>query len=405
MTARIATVVLGTIIVASVVSGSGAVLWDRVIYGRQAMLRVDGTDVSVEEFRAWFSYRQNLLIASIQQAESLGGGAGQPTPAPGDSAASQAYSMREMWRQRASQLQGQLNSLSTTLTDEFVERPIVRAEARRRGIVVTPDEIDAELRSITGWQDPGGTPTPGITPSPAGATPVPPTATPLPPEPSPTPSGATPTPVRTPRPAPTSRAKARRPNTLDQAITDFAKFAGGTSDIIREDAELVVVRRKVGEAIADQTPKTTEQVKARHVLVAEEAGAKSVVARLGAGESFDAVAADVSTDTSNKDKGGDLGWFGKGAMVAPFEEAAYALAVGQVSAPVKTQFGWHVIRLDERDSTRVLEDPQWARAKEDAFPKWLDSERDAKGAERLMTEPMREWVLRNATPLRPSTGE
>lgn len=402
--ARIATVVLGAIVVVSVVVTTGAVTWDRFLYGRQAMLKVDGSEISVETYRSWFSYRQNLLIASIQQAESMGGPASQPTPAPGDSAASQAYSMKEMWRQRASQLQGQLNSLSANLTDEFIERPIIRAEARRRNVIATPDEIEAELRSITGWQDPAGTPTPGITPSPMGATPVPATLTPAPPTASPTPDPALPTAtaVRTPRPTATSRARARRPNTLDQAIADFARFAGGSPEIIREDAEIAVLRRKLGETIADETPKTGEQVKARHILVADEDAAKKVVERVKGGESFDTVAAEVSTDGSNKDKGGDLGWFGKGMMVSEFETAAYALKVGEISAPVKTQFGWHVIRLDDRDATKPLDDAQWSRAKEETFPKWLEKEREAKGAERLLTESMREWVVRNVTPLDPT---
>ena len=402
--ARIATVILGAIVVVSVVATLSAVTWDRFLYGRQTMLRVDGVDISVETFRTWFSYRQNLLIASIQQAESMGGPASQPTPAPGDSAASQAYSMKEMWRQRASQLQGQLNSLSSNLTDEFIERPIIRAEAKRRSIVATPDEIDAELRSITGWQDPAGTPTPGITPSPMGATPVPATLTPAPPTASPTrdPSLPTATVVRTPRPTATSRAKARRQNSLDQAITDFAKFAGGSPEIVREDAEFAVLRRKLGETIADETPKTGEQVKARHILVADEDAAKKVVERVQGGESFDTVAAEVSTDGSNKDKGGDLGWFGKGMMVSEFERAAYTLKIGELSAPVKTQFGWHVIRLDDRDATKPLDDSQWSRAKEETFPKWLEKEREAKGAERLLTESMREWVVRNVTPLDPT---
>ena len=157
-------------------------------------------------------------------------------------------------------------------------------------------------RSITGWQDPAGTPTPGITPSPMGATPVPATLTPAPPTASPTPDPALPTAtaVRTPRPTATSRARARRPNTLDQAIADFARFAGGSPEIIREDAEIAVLRRKLGETIADETPKTGEQVKARHILVADEDAAKKVVERVKDGESFDTVAAEVSDRKSTR---------------------------------------------------------------------------------------------------------
>ncbi|NCA14504.1 MAG: hypothetical protein EBS89_10280, partial [Proteobacteria bacterium] len=190
-----------------------------------------------------------------------------------------------------------------------------------------------------------------------------------------------------PRPTATSRARARRPNTLDQAIADFARFAGGSPEIIREDAEIAVLRRKLGETIADETPKTGEQVKARHILVADEDAAKKVVERVKGGESFDTVAAEVSTDGSNKDKGGDLGWFGKGMMVSEFETAAYALKVGEMSAPVKTQFGWHVIRLDDRDATKPLDDAQWSRAKEETFPKWLENSTRRPCATVSSTEP------------------
>jgi parvulin-like peptidyl-prolyl isomerase len=76
--------------------------------------------------------------------------------------------------------------------------------------------------------------------------------------------------------------------------------------------------------------------------------AQELVRRARAGENFDALAKEYSTDPSNKDKGGDLGWFGRGRMVKAFEDAAFALQPGQVSDVVKTQFGYHIIKMDER---------------------------------------------------------
>jgi peptidyl-prolyl cis-trans isomerase C len=90
-----------------------------------------------------------------------------------------------------------------------------------------------------------------------------------------------------------------------------------------------------------------KEFNAAHILVATEAEAIAVVERLAAGEVFADLAGELSTDMGSGANGGDLGWFGQGMMVAPFEEAVMALEVGQMSAPVETQFGWHLIVLNE----------------------------------------------------------
>ena len=90
-----------------------------------------------------------------------------------------------------------------------------------------------------------------------------------------------------------------------------------------------------------------ERARARHILVATEEEAKNVSARLAKGEDFAALAKELSQDGS-KELGGDLGYFTAGEMVPAFSEVAFGLKVGEVSQPVQTEFGWHVIKLEDR---------------------------------------------------------
>ncbi len=85
------------------------------------------------------------------------------------------------------------------------------------------------------------------------------------------------------------------------------------------------------------------KIKARHILVSQEYEANDLLQSLAQGKSFEELAKAFSQCPSKED-GGDLGEFGRGAMVPSFDEAAFALAVGEVSKPVRTQFGYHLIQ-------------------------------------------------------------
>jgi peptidyl-prolyl cis-trans isomerase C len=93
--------------------------------------------------------------------------------------------------------------------------------------------------------------------------------------------------------------------------------------------------------------KETERVRARHILVASEKEAVTISEKLAKGEKFEALAKQFSLDGS-KDYGGDLGYFSAPEMVPAFSKAAFALKKDEISKPVKTDFGWHVIRLEDR---------------------------------------------------------
>ena len=94
--------------------------------------------------------------------------------------------------------------------------------------------------------------------------------------------------------------------------------------------------------------KPEEEVKARHILVESEDKAKEIAEKIAHGADFAEMAKENSKDPGTKDEGGSLGYFSKGQMVPQFEEAAFKLEKGDVSQPVQTQFGWHLIQVEDR---------------------------------------------------------
>ncbi len=102
---------------------------------------------------------------------------------------------------------------------------------------------------------------------------------------------------------------------------------------------------------------TKNEVNARHVLVEDEETAKKVKAELDSGKEFAEVAKAYSTEPAAQESGGELGWFGKGAMDAEFEKAAFALEPNVISEPVKSSFGYHIIEVtDKREVKESYED-------------------------------------------------
>jgi peptidyl-prolyl cis-trans isomerase C len=94
--------------------------------------------------------------------------------------------------------------------------------------------------------------------------------------------------------------------------------------------------------------KPEEEVSARHILVETEAQAKDLKEKLDKGADFAQLAKEFSKDPGSKDDGGNLGFFGHGQMVPQFEEVVFKLKKGEISAPLKTQFGWHIVQLEDR---------------------------------------------------------
>nr|WP_285890942.1 peptidylprolyl isomerase [Mesobacillus subterraneus] len=191
-------------------------------------------------------------------------------------------------------------------------------------------------------------------------------------------------------------------NEIDEELAKLQESYGGeeafaaaleqnqvSMDKIREDIEVYLLAEKmIGASIdvSEEEMKTyfkenkdsfdqKEQVKASHILVEDEATAKKVKEELDNGKDFAELAKEYSTDTSNADKGGDLGYFGKGEMAEEFENAAFALEISAISEPVKTEFGYHIIKLVDKKAAKTAKfDDQKDKIKELLFDQKVQAE-------------------------------
>lgn len=129
--------------------------------------------------------------------------------------------------------------------------------------------------------------------------------------------------------------------------------------MMRDKVSEKAVKAYYDEHIAKAEPEL--EVHARHILVASREEAQKAIAAIKGGQKFEDVAKSMSKDSSSQE-GGDLGWFKKGDMVPEFADAAFKLKAGQVSDPVQTKFGWHVIKVVE---TRRAKKPTFEEAHDD----------------------------------------
>lgn len=143
----------------------------------------------------------------------------------------------------------------------------------------------------------------------------------------------------------------------------------------------------IGEAMLNRVtsalPTNVDQVHARHILVPTLTLAQTVLAEVKRGKDFAALALQYSVDETSKANGGDLGWFPRGVMELQFEAAAFQLVPGQSSDVVQTRFGYHIIKVDERESARSLPPEILSNMREQAFLAWLQAVRETMKIERL----------------------
>lgn len=132
----------------------------------------------------------------------------------------------------------------------------------------------------------------------------------------------------------------------EKAIRDMVKL-----DLLRQKAameDIKVTDKELKDYYENYKPK----IRASHILVKDEKTAKEIKAKLDKGEDFAKLAKQYSQDPGSASNGGDLGWFGQGKMVKEFEDAAYKLKVGEISDPVKTEYGYHIIKVTDKEEKK-----------------------------------------------------
>jgi peptidyl-prolyl cis-trans isomerase D len=365
-----------------------------VLQNNRAVARVGEDTVTVKNFQKQVRYARFQLIQqynnTIQTYEMF---AGDET-------------MGEYFNSQLNQIQAQLNdpiTLGEGVLTRLIEDVVIAQEAGKLGLSLSEADIQQELEQAFGFYA-NGTPTPIATATPyttatlsdaqLALVTLTPTATATdqlsPSEPpaesvDPTNAEAEEAPLEelpTSTPAPTST-----PYTQEGFQERLAEYAGNldginfTENDLRDLVLTFVLRERLRDALTADLLPEEEQVWARHILVESEEEAQSILDRLAAGEDWSDLAAELSLDTSNKDRGGDLGWFSSGQMVPSFEEAAFALELGEISSPVETDFGYHIIQSLGND-TRPLSSSAFEGKRDQAFAEWLDEAVSADNVER-----------------------
>ena len=345
---------------------------------QRPVAKVGDKTITLTDFQKEVRYKRWDLVRSYQQAAQLA------------QAFASSPELAQSFQNNLDQISQQLDPtyasvLGSQAVEELIQFAVIEREAKNQGITVSNDEVTEALQGAFGYY-PKGTPTSAPTTASAVYSTLSPaqlalvTVTPTIAEPTPFPT-ATPDAAATPFPTETPYTEEAYKGNLKSIVDELATIQFTEADL-RERFRSYLLMQKLSEKMGADVPTTQEQVWARHILVKEETQAKDVLKRLEQGEDWSAIAAEVSQDTGNKDKGGDLGWFSTGKMVAEFEQAAFSLKVGEISQPVKTSFGYHIIQVLGHEE-RPLSAAELNTAKQAKFNEWLTTASAAEDIQRF----------------------
>ncbi|NOX62853.1 MAG: hypothetical protein GXP42_13045 [Chloroflexi bacterium] len=326
-----------------------------VLKPRRPIASINGETISTAAFQRRLRFEQNALAENIrsyiQFSQQLGG---DPNNNP----------FLSFIQQMVGDL-SQPDRFSLTVLNTMTEEVLVRQLAQEYGVEVSEEEVQLEIERQLGYDRDA------------------------PPPPTPEPSAT----VTDTLPAPTPMTAEAFLDQYNEIISGLKERDSLTESEYRQLYRDRLLREKLKEVAPLEYETTEEQVRARHILVrippesedmtAEEAEAEALAkieearARIEGGEPFEDVAKEMSDDPGSAEQGGDLGWFGRGRMVAEFEDVAFSLEPGQLSEPVKTPFGYHIIEVLEKDPAREVDEAEKERRRDQAFQEWLNAQKEA----------------------------
>ncbi len=376
---RVLFIVLG-IVAALIVVILAIGYWRTVIAVQdEPVATVNGVPLTVRDYQARVRFDVQTIVAQINGIQSAFQQFNADDPA--------MATIVQYYQNQLAQYQQALQQAPSKALENLIDDELVRQEAAKRGITVSDADIDREIQlSINdnlGYERPTATPTDGPSPTPTltptnTATPsISPTAT----------ATLSATLVPTPTEGPTLTPEpTQTPLSPDAYATEVAKLKENIGkinisfDAYRKIVAVDLLRQRLNDALGQEVKTTAEQIHVEHILVETFEEAQAVETRLKAGEDFGALATELSIDPSAKTNKGDLGWVTQGQFIEEFDQAAWNLPPLQVSAPVTTSYGVHIIQVLEKDANRALDASALAQARASALSDWLQQARATAGA-------------------------
>lgn len=270
---------------------------------------VNGTPISGVEFVQRARYKRYVLVSQYNRLKDLYAVVSQQNNAE----------TSQTMQQQMADIAEMLNSpqeIGQQTLDDLIQEALIRQEAERRGITVSDAEIQDEINHTFQYY-PEGAPTPA-----AG---------------------------KTPEPTPVSIQKDVFDKKYQTMLTEVKANTNQSEAEIRNFFKTQIITRKLVDVLFPQISQGDEQVHISQILVANNDTAQTVLRMLGSGQSWEKLVSTYSQDPTALENKGDIGWFGIGQLPAALEEAAFSTPVGQVTAPLQSDYGWHLLKIIEKE--------------------------------------------------------